>query len=764
MNIFFIVQVGFTFLGITYLENGTGETVATALGQIAIRFGLSITKAVALGCDGASAMYYRLVGEATCDLDLSIERIAAMASGKRAASARVLLMNLRIVLSHCALHKLSLAVLAAANYSDYARTKFLPNLLQTFLFFENSSVRHSILVKIQKELGVEVSQILKACPSRWLSNYRAVNSIRKNILPLLQCFASVPDDALASGLLKFWSDHSSLRMLCLLSDVLPVFAKLFVKFQARDMSFVTIYTAIDETSKALATFAEQIKERTLGDKSWLAGQFDDIVDDLEAHGIVVKMRLPRQRFVEMPAVRDVRKRLEAEAKLKERENRAAYQNDHQVNVLAATSLDTALAISRSGRAIKNPYHNADFLEQQHAAFDEVAKTRRMPSSSSSSSSSSFSSSRPSVDALPLMLVSSDEVSQRVERDGEVQPPREGDMETEHKEDEDREEPRVEANQLFDLTEGVPFVNRCRDHMLSQFPNFSVYKYFGYIFDVRQGFLLNSPEDAKKALKKLSKKFAKNLDVTEWGCEHSNRTERLARKEGKYDDDVETVVAPPLFDAAKAKATLPGFLDLYRQTLENMTIRMQHVQKEVREGKIQDLKVIEAMFNKKGLFCGARFRPKRIREEAVLGGFDSVEEDEGNTYQMKTLFSITTVDMMHYVIRNICDFKFYEPFTILATIGLTIATDTSEVERGFSVLKLVKSRLRNRLQESTTEALMRISIDGAAQHEFNFVDAIKSWAQAENRRVKVHEGRLKQCQQHFQEEMKKIITAKSQFHA
>ena len=123
------------FLGITYLENGTGETVATALGQIAIRFGLSITKAVALGCDGASAMYYRLVGEATCDLDLSIERIAAMASGKRAASARVLLMNLRIVLSHCALHKLSLAVLAAANYSDYARTMFLPNLLQNLLVF-----------------------------------------------------------------------------------------------------------------------------------------------------------------------------------------------------------------------------------------------------------------------------------------------------------------------------------------------------------------------------------------------------------------------------------------------------------------------------------------------------------------------------------------------------------------------------------------------------------------------------------------------------
>ena len=47
---------------------------------------------------------------------------------------------------------------------------------------------------------------------------------------------------------------------------------------------------------------------------------------------------------------------------------------------------------------------------------------------------------------------------------------------------------------------------------------------------------------------------------------------------------------------------------------------------------------------------------------------------------------------------------------LASIGLTIPASTASVERSFSQMKFIKTRLRNRITEYGLSGLMRIAIE------------------------------------------------------
>ena len=49
-------------------------------------------------------------------------------------------------------------------------------------------------------------------------------------------------------------------------------------------------------------------------------------------------------------------------------------------------------------------------------------------------------------------------------------------------------------------------------------------------------------------------------------------------------------------------------------------------------------------------------------------------------------------------------------SILANVCLTIPVGTASVERSFSHMKIVKSRLRNRLEEANLSYLMKIALE------------------------------------------------------
>ena len=66
-----------------------------------------------------------------------------------------------------------------------------------------------------------------------------------------------------------------------------------------------------------------------------------------------------------------------------------------------------------------------------------------------------------------------------------------------------------------------------------------------------------------------------------------------------------------------------------------------------------------------------------------------------------------------VVSNLCSdlslASIYPNMTILAKICRVIPIHTADVERTFSQLKLVKTRIRNRMNEMTLDVLLRIAI-------------------------------------------------------
>lgn len=79
---------------------------------------------------------------------------------------------------------------------------------------------------------------------------------------------------------------------------------------------------------------------------------------------------------------------------------------------------------------------------------------------------------------------------------------------------------------------------------------------------------------------------------------------------------------------------------------------------------------------------------------------------------------------------------YPNLSKLAKVCLILPVSTADCERSFSTKKRVKTDLRNRMNTSTLDALMRIRIEGPSLSEFDFDTALNSWAKLRNRRIKV----------------------------
>ena len=74
--------------------------------------------------------------------------------------------------------------------------------------------------------------------------------------------------------------------------------------------------------------------------------------------------------------------------------------------------------------------------------------------------------------------------------------------------------------------------------------------------------------------------------------------------------------------------------------------------------------------------------------------------------------------------------FPETFDIM--LALPIGTATAE--RSFSQMKLIKTRLRNRLSDDNLSRLMRIAIEGPELLKVNFDEVLNIFKQRQNRRI------------------------------
>ena len=70
---------------------------------------------------------------------------------------------------------------------------------------------------------------------------------------------------------------------------------------------------------------------------------------------------------------------------------------------------------------------------------------------------------------------------------------------------------------------------------------------------------------------------------------------------------------------------------------------------------------------------------------------------------------------------------------LMNIILALPVGTATVERSFSQMKMIKTRLRNRLNDSNSTRLMRIAIEGPELNSVNFAEILDIFKQ-KNRRI------------------------------
>ncbi|XP_065831995.1 zinc finger protein 862-like [Oscarella lobularis] len=108
------------------------------------------------------------------------------------------------------------------------------------------------------------------------------------------------------------------------------------------------------------------------------------------------------------------------------------------------------------------------------------------------------------------------------------------------------------------------------------------------------------------------------------------------------------------------------------------------------------------------------------------------------YMRKNWVSSDSSMSQKEVIEKLCkDFTLIQIFpnlSQLARICRTLPIHTADVERSFSQLKLVKTRIRNRLKEDTLDALLRIAVEGPDVDQYPFHSAVLLWAKKKKRRI------------------------------
>ena len=94
-----------------------------------------------------------------------------------------------------------------------------------------------------------------------------------------------------------------------------------------------------------------------------------------------------------------------------------------------------------------------------------------------------------------------------------------------------------------------------------------------------------------------------------------------------------------------------------------------------------------------------------------------------------------------VIKGLCSNKtiseIFPNMSAFAQVCHVVPIHTADVERTFSQLKLIKTRIRNRLAESALDCLLRIAIEGPSPEDYPFSEAVELWASKKNRRLSVN---------------------------
>ena len=155
------------FIANVRVESGTGEVIAQEIQNCLKSRNVDISKVMGFGSDGATAM-----------------------TGKdKGCTGRLLLKNPMMINYHCLAHKLALVSSQAANNVPYLK-EYQETLTGIFYFFKSSSLRHDRLENIQKLLDEATLKIREVHEVRWMSIYKAVETVYYCMDSLITIFST----------------------------------------------------------------------------------------------------------------------------------------------------------------------------------------------------------------------------------------------------------------------------------------------------------------------------------------------------------------------------------------------------------------------------------------------------------------------------------------------------------------------------------------------------------------------------------------------
>ena len=103
----------------------------------------------------------------------------------------------------------------------------------------------------------------------------------------------------------------------------------------------------------------------------------------------------------------------------------------------------------------------------------------------------------------------------------------------------------------------------------------------------------------------------------------------------------------------------------------------------------------------------------------------------DTYRQNSMKAVLKILVADRTVSHL-----YPQLRKLATIALVLPVSTAECERAFSTMNRIKTDLRNRLITLNLDHLMRISINGPSQADYDFDKAATLWGNQRQRRIKL----------------------------
>ena len=229
-----------TLLRIVDLVDGTAERIEEAIKAYLAEKGLSFSKLMGFGSDGASVMTGRVSGVAT----------------------RLHNSNQYLVAVHCVAHRLlALACSQAGQNVPYGQ-KFKKSITTLFWFFQASAVQTAGLKAIQELLDSPTLKLKEAKNVRCLSHDQAVQTLRRTlpaVLVALEREGTEKGEPVALGLVKVMKNYQFVACLNLMCEVLPHISHLSRLFQAQYVRLTMIKPSLDACSKTIESYKEMVR-------------------------------------------------------------------------------------------------------------------------------------------------------------------------------------------------------------------------------------------------------------------------------------------------------------------------------------------------------------------------------------------------------------------------------------------------------------------------------------------------------------------------